>query len=484
MPIVIKKTSGFGLIEVLIVMLLIATTLFGLTKLATSTFRSTNYTNNQEQLEVAKQFIIDRIYANLKLINGTRSAAHYDESGFSSDSSVSSDCSSGTSCTQDQQALYDLYLWKQYLLSLKINSLRGIVCSDNDTPGIPTITNPNCNPSGNRVYVKLVWQNLVTDKESNLATLKNYLIVPIVTGTEVAMFSAWTATSSTTPVPTPIPINQLPINLGQCYSGNCSNTIITGACNSSVACDSSIIYGACNSQTSCNNSIIFGSCNVFGASCNNSIILGGDCNSSSCTNSFIDGSCNSGGNCSGSLVTGNCWGGNCTNAIIYGSCSGDCSGSIVYGSCWGTGCSNGKSTTTTNSLSQSLTISGSKNNLTISGFTPVDYSGFITVSSISTGSCTNGGTCTSSAIDGQCGNNSTCSSSFVNGSCNNNGTCNNSYINGGCSNNGVCDNSVIIGNCGNNATCKNSVIYGSCSNNADCSGATCRNPYTGANQAC
>ena len=473
----IKNITGIGILEVLIVVLVIGVAFFGLVRLTGSSIKSANYSNMQKQVNLAGQFILDRIQANLITTGNSSSASHYNEgtNWVSSNTQPATMCDTGSNCTQLQIKSYDLYKWHQYLDSLKINSLKCIVCLDGNTPGVPTQSSPNCNSSGSSIYIKLVWANNLVAAES--AGVKNYLIIPIKTTTNLALVESWINDASggvSNVGQAAVNVLQFTPSFTQCYGSNCTGRIVVGACNGSD-CSGSTLLGNCNGSTSCSNAVIVGACNS-SITCSNSLIMG-DCNSNNCSNSYIAGSCNQ-GNCSRSVITGNCWGSNCTNSLIYGNCNGDCTGSVVFGGdntinalqsgggsgCWGTGCPGVAS----NALYPSITYNSSTG--TISGISQ-NMMGILTFTSMNTTNCQNGGSCNNSVIDGNCGNNGSCSSSLIDGNCGNGSTCNSAIINGSCGNNANCSNAIILnGSCGNNSNCNGATVVGNCANNGSCCG--------------
>ncbi len=478
-----KTVNGISLIEIMIAVLVIGVAFFGFMKLLSSSLKSTSYANQQKQVNLAGQFILDRINANLE---GGTNPNYYAQgtAWLNNNPTPATLCNTGASCTQTQQKDFDLFQWQQYLTTLRISGLRGIVCLDNAVPGVPTLNSPNCN-GGTRLYIKLFWQNNLAANESG--NVRNYLIIPVLATTNLALSAVDNPAGGGGVTP--------PANTGdfileqmhfgpsftQCYGSDCSNTVVMGACNGSD-CSGSVFFGNCNGSTSCANTTLLGACNS-SADCSGSLMMG-DCNSNNCSNSFIGGSCNQ-GNCSGSVILGNCWGSNCRDSLIYGACNGDCTGSVVFGgdsivnavqsgggsSCWGTGCPG----VATNALYPSISYNSSTG--VVSGIEQSMF-GALTYTSMDTSSCQNGGTCNSSVINGACGNGGSCTNSLINGSCSNNSTCSGSVINGSCANNGVCTNSIIIGGtCGNNANCTGSTIVGNCANNGSCcaNNANCTN---------
>lgn len=486
-----KKTiNGISLIEIMIAVLVIGVAFFGFMKLLSSSLKSTSYANQQKQINLAGQYILDRINANLE---GGTDPNYYAQGNawLNNNPTPATLCNAGTTCTQVQQRAFDLFQWQQYLATLRISGLRGIVCLDNAAPpGVPTLNSPNCTNSGTRLYIKLFWQNNLAANESG--NVRNSLIIPVLATTNLTLSAVDNSVAGGGGVTPPANPGQFVFeqmhfgpSFTQCYGSDCSNTVVMGACNGSD-CSGSVFFGNCNGSTSCANTTLLGACNS-SADCSGSLMMG-DCNSSNCSNSFIGGSCNQ-GDCSGSVILGNCWGSNCRNSLIYGACNGDCTGSVVFGgdsivnavqsgggsSCWGTGCPG----VATNALYPSISYNSSTG--VVSGIEQSMF-GALTYTSMDTSSCQNGGTCNSSVINGACGNGGSCTNSLINGSCNNNSTCSGSVINGSCANNGVCTNSIIIGGtCGNNANCTGSTIVGNCANNgsccannANCTNVTCR----------
>lgn len=472
----LRSKKGISLLEIMIGILIISIVMFGLTKLLTVNSKSINVANYQQNANQAAQYILNRIEANL-IVESTppysSSAAHYNQgNSYTADSTAPAVlCNQGQYCTQQQVAKYDLYQWKQYLASLKINSLQGVVCLDNSNYGIPTATNPNCAAGGSNLVIKLVWQTNLAANES--AGIKNYLLIPVVTPTNLALFKAESSASDSASEQTPGSLSSyvgIGSSFSQCYQANCSGMLVDGACNGSN-CSGSLLFGNCNGSSSCQGVISFGSCNS-SSDCSGSTIFG-DCNSNNCSGSVISGSCNM-GNCSNSVMLGSCYGTNCTNSVIYGNCTGNCSGSVVLGNCWGSGCPSA----TTNTLYQSLSYDNSTK--TITGLN-ISTLGGVSLTQFTDANCANNATCSSALIDGNCGNGGTCSSSIIDGNCGNNANCSNSLINGDCNNSSTCNNSLIIsGTCQNNSSCQNSTIIGSCAingsccaNGTNCTGTTC-----------
>lgn len=487
-----RNIHGIGTIEILIAMLIISTVFFGFIRLLNSSVKTAYYSNLQKLTHFAAQSMLDRINAN-RIINGSvASPLHYAEgtNWLSSNPTPQTMCDTNQ-CNQTQQRNYDLFKWHEYLATLKINSLKGIVCLDGNSPGIPTQNSPNCS-GGSNLYIKLVWAHNLALVESG--NVRNYLIVPV--NEEISMaLAAVDNQVNNTPAYSLDPTKMsafwstswwAPMNYCSGSNVDCSNSAIFGTCGTSGSgsCAGSVIFGACyNSSQNCSNTVIYGQCDS--ANCNNSFVLG-NCNGSSCQDAVVYGQCS--GNCSRTVVAGNCTG-LCDNTIVYGTCSGTCTNSVVYGSCTASNCSGtyviggscpsgtcSGNASLVNSLTSTLnvTITGNTaNNLLISKNTPNNY----LIDKLQTGN-QNGMQCSgadcSNRIMGQCANNSTCNGSAINGNCGNNAQCQSAIIDGNCNNNANCSNSIIKGNCGNNANCSNSQISGTCGNGANCSGSTCR----------
>lgn len=488
-----KSNYGIGTIEILIAMIIVSTVFFGFIRLLNSSVKTVFYANLQKQTNFAAQSMLDRIKANLVIDGAIASPNHYDEgNNWLSNNPAPQRMCDTNQCNQTEQRNYDLFRWHAYLSTLKINSLRGIVCLDNATnPGIPNQNTPNCSGAG-RVYIKLVWAHNLALVESN--NVRNFLIVPVNQEMNMAL-AAVNNTVNDAPAYSLDPTKMsgfwstswwAPMNYCSGSNVDCSNSAIFGTCGTSGSgsCAGSVIFGACyNSSQNCSNSVIYGQCDS--ANCNNSFILG-NCNGGSCQDAVIYGQCS--GDCSRTVVAGNCTG-LCNNAIVYGTCSGTCTNSVVFGSCTASNCSGtyviggscpsgtcSGSAALVASLTSSLnvTITGNTaNDLLISKNTPNNY----LIDTLQTGN-SNGMNCSgndcSNRIMGSCSNGSTCNGSAINGECGNNAQCQSAIIDGDCNNNANCSNSIIKGDCRNNATCTNSQISGTCRNGANCSGSTCR----------
>ena len=504
-----KLNSGISLIEIMLVLFIIATVVFGIAKLSISNTKSTITANNQKLINLAVQSILQRISANLVLVNSNYGAGNYSESGGYSDHQTAPlvSCDGSTICSQVQQAEFDLYKWKQYLVTLKISNLKATVCLDNAShPGVPTQSNPNCNlTTGNNVYIKMVWDNHLAGVPAE-NELKNYLIVPVVTTPDVALVGNWVTDSSSgvsAHSMAELLLNNAywSTNWGG-WNSNTQSLYLDNYCNSSDNCDLSPIFGDCGSSSGCSNSVVFGMCYGNSSSCSGSVmydhcdsvncsnsIIYNNCNSSaSCKNSIIIGQCN-GGDCSGAVVVGNCSGVSCKGAIVYGACNAsDCTGAVVYGNCtsakcngaYVTGsCPSGTCSGTSSLIAQlqtslQVTITTSKGKPIL--ITKSEPNNFLVDSVLITSNgCNNNMTCNNTVLQ-KCSNNAICNNSTINDSCENNATCNNSVVNGDCRNNATCNNSIIKGNC-QNAECKTSQIYGQCSSGSNCNGSTCWNQY-------
>ena len=185
------RNRGIGLAEILVSLLIISIAIVGFSRLMLANVKSSSYNNTQQLTNNAVQYIFDRINANLQTSNATSSSAqNYVETSYSSDTTTPNiTCNSGNYCSQSQQALYDLYQWKQYLATLKIPQLNAIVCLDTSgNYGIPTLSSPNCSGSGD-VVVKLVWQYAASSSESSLVSSTKYITVKVPTITTIDVHS-------------------------------------------------------------------------------------------------------------------------------------------------------------------------------------------------------------------------------------------------------------------------------------------------------
>ena len=176
------RNYGMGLSEILVTLLIISIARAGFSKLMLANIKSSSYSNTQQLVSNGAQYIFDRINANLQSGSNNQSSPLqiYTETSYTSDTTVPSvTCNSGSYCTQQQQAFYDLYQWKQYLATLKIPYLSAIVCQDTrGNYGVPTLSSPNCSGSGDLV-VKIVWQYVPPSVESSLVSSTKYLITKL-----------------------------------------------------------------------------------------------------------------------------------------------------------------------------------------------------------------------------------------------------------------------------------------------------------------
>jgi len=517
-----KIMRGVSLVEIMVAILIIGIAFFGFTRLAGSSLKSANYANAQKQVNLAAQFIVDRISANLE--SGV-DPNYYNQGQLwmSSNPVPGVLCDQGSNCTQLQVKSYDLYKWQQYLATLKISGLKGIVCLGGSTPGVPTISSPNCMADGTNLYVKLVWQNNLVVQES--ANVKNYLIVPVVTTKKLALERNWSSDSgggSGSGGTTSNPIKSgdcsagsdcsgtvvfggcasganctNTIVLGNC-SGNCTNSIVLGLCtgtgcgtntNSSLAaagfnstnmplqsatcsgsnCYQSILGGDCTGSASCQQTVIFGSCSSSN-SCYNSIVFG-DCSGNSCQNSFIMGNC-SGNNCSGSYILGNCTGATCQGSYIGGNCTGsaNCYGATIKGNCTTTNTCQGSSVAGSctgancnylgsgSSITQPTSISGISNLIQL--LDPVDLANDNPYKNINFSYPE--GASSYSSCSGYCNSGSYYN---CNGQCTGNAKVYGDCTGSSCSNWSTSNPFVVFGNCGASTDCQTSIVFGNCAGN-------------------
>ena len=473
------------------------------------------------------------------------STNYIEANGYSSNLTPPSPLCNAATCTQAQQAIFDLYTWKQYLVSLNINSLKGTVCLDSSN-GIPTQYSPNCNGLGSKIFVKLTWLNNLSSTESS--TIKNYLILPVYSTLNLALFKNTSSSGGGSGTKT----YTSNVIMGDCTGTmDCSNKVIFGNCSGTANCSGAIIQGVCsasancsnsvgnscsssntsvncknfnsltaadlwnasnlpfqsstctastcsstivggNCTTNCSTSIVYGDCTSSSSSCYNSVVFG-DCSSTGsngCQNTFVMGNC-SGSSCYQSYIIGNCSGTTCQGSYIVGNCTGNCYGATVLGNCSGTsgsGCQSAKVTGTCTGTGCSYLGSGSSINY------PSDVSGIVNtfsnnqpISLATQYTNQNIYTYPTSPTTINCTGN--CSGSeYLN--CNgSSATCTGSpsKIDNNCTNGAICSSNnlnkpvVVFGDCNTTGSCQSSLIFGSCYGGGSCYGSIVGGNCSGSN---
>lgn len=142
---VVKKKStaknkpaqqGFTLIEVLVALLIMSVGMLGVAGMQTRGLQSGGLATHRLQVVMKVQEIAERIRINSAAVDSyVTTATAY---------GTNNKCFNATVCTEAQMVAYDIYLWKQDLLSILPNDsgTTAVIAVDNDTPAttLATIT--------------------------------------------------------------------------------------------------------------------------------------------------------------------------------------------------------------------------------------------------------------------------------------------------------------------------------------------------------
>lgn len=183
--ILVRKKSGFSILEIMVSVLMLASLGLGLYRLQlVSLITSQQIITKQLMAQMASN-LANQIYSHLNYTNTNninRNGFYYAENAYSDHTTLNglTDCSNTLDpCDDIKYAAYALYQWKQSLKDTSIpkENLHAIVCLDNSM-AIPTLVSPNCNGAPNLV-IKIVWHPHYIDSESSLLFADNYIMINV-----------------------------------------------------------------------------------------------------------------------------------------------------------------------------------------------------------------------------------------------------------------------------------------------------------------
>ena len=152
---ILKKYSGFSLLEVLVASLIFSFGLAGFAGLLLASMAGAT----EARLEGAAALAAASLSEQLR-INPAALGRYLNPPGL-----VTTICDGSTECTPDQQADYDLKLW-QIELAGRIRNARGLVCRDG-TPQDGGDGDAQCDGAGPLV-IKIFWPGLRTGPDGRL----------------------------------------------------------------------------------------------------------------------------------------------------------------------------------------------------------------------------------------------------------------------------------------------------------------------------
>lgn len=156
---IMKKHSGFTLVEVLIAVVILAGGLLGLAGLQAMGLSSNQSAYNRSLATQLASDIADRMRSNPTVaVNYLNTFMLPSAATCATGNAPCSACTSSSStCTPAQLAVKDLYDWNSNLQSA-FPAGTGIICVDS-TPNDGTPTNPACDNKGPVVVVKIGWDD-------------------------------------------------------------------------------------------------------------------------------------------------------------------------------------------------------------------------------------------------------------------------------------------------------------------------------------
>lgn len=145
---IMKKSGGFTLIEVLISVVILAMGLLGLAALQATALRNTQSAYYRSLASQLAYDMADRLRANVV----GAAAKNYDKA-----TAASTPTCSTSPCTADQMAAYDVYQWNTALSVLP--SGVGLVCLDSSPNDGATYDSPACDGVGTVYAIKIWWDD-------------------------------------------------------------------------------------------------------------------------------------------------------------------------------------------------------------------------------------------------------------------------------------------------------------------------------------
>ena len=147
--------EGFSLIEVLVALFVLSIGLLGLAALQTTGLKFNHQSYERTQAVLQAYDIIDRMRANKSGTGGTINTA-YDSVALGNLPTISQFCTTASTCTGDQLALFDIRSWNAANASV-LSEGRGAICKGNftnDANNEPT----GCTPGGSIYSVAITWR--------------------------------------------------------------------------------------------------------------------------------------------------------------------------------------------------------------------------------------------------------------------------------------------------------------------------------------
>lgn len=145
---------GFSLIEVLVALAVLSIGLLGLAALQTTGLKFNHQSYERTQAVLQAYDIIDRMRANKSGTGGTINTA-YNSVALGNLPTISQYCTTASTCTGDQLALFDIRSWNATNASV-LSEGRGAICKGNFTNvnNEPT----GCTPGGSIYSVAITWR--------------------------------------------------------------------------------------------------------------------------------------------------------------------------------------------------------------------------------------------------------------------------------------------------------------------------------------
>jgi len=170
-----RKSSGFGIVEVLVALVVLSLGLLSIAGLQLISIRSVHSSFVRGQAVLSAYAIADRMRANrlaVRDINGNAIGFYNSADGATyqaaTDNSCTEDAGPASTCTTAEMTAHDLFEWDQ-ALAARLPNGQGTVCIDSTTnDGIPGT--PACDNIGTAYAIKIWW----TDIEQGGATTKRY----------------------------------------------------------------------------------------------------------------------------------------------------------------------------------------------------------------------------------------------------------------------------------------------------------------------
>lgn len=192
----LSKLAGFSLVEVMVAVSIVSGLGMAIYKLQLVSLSSSQQTLTKQLMIQYADNLLNQMYAHENFIAGTgsftglglmpgysstSSNSAYVETSYSAAATPSVNCST-SACNDSDFAKYILYTWKSNLstkANLPSSNVKAIVCKDSAL-GIPSMSSPNCDGTGNQLALKIVWQPHNYDVESAaLASNNNYVMLRV-----------------------------------------------------------------------------------------------------------------------------------------------------------------------------------------------------------------------------------------------------------------------------------------------------------------